>query len=537
MSFVSDLLTNMETRTLLSNTIEKWRRVHILVVTDTIVSFGPEQDPRNLQEQYFGMSHLIGVLEKVGEVTRAHRSTDPLTAPNVLPNFRFHQHDLSRYHQIWLLGYDTGVLPVEEQKAIAIFMNNGGGVFATGDHEGLGSALAGTLPRVRSMRRWDSPPPAIGSDRIDTTRPDVNNVTVFENQSDDIPQVLSLKGYGWSQHKYYREGYPHPLLCSRTGPITEFPDHMHEGEVVEPDRLDAQLSLDGLTFDEYPKNAAGKRVGPEVIAWGFTRPGRVPAVMSDVHIGDPGNSALSRWTGTIGAYDGHQAGVGRVVVHSTWHHFFDINLIGDNAANRPGVVDPRKVLWSKGFTASVDGLRILGQIDQYYCNIVRWLSPGLSVTWFDALVADLATSHHMQEIMGSKAFTADQLGAYAWEYALRHFPPCTLIDLTYKPIEEAIEIPWGPWDNPDPVPGPDDAPLPPWPVPPKLLAQAALGGGLLGFSRIESIEEIHSERGLGRVRIGARDSVSRLLKTEQARAEAAVKKFKDLSQRLTASQR
>jgi len=46
---------------------------------------------------------------------------------------------------------------------------------------------------VRSMRAWQSPPPPIGPDRVDTTRPDANDVVVFENQSDDIPQKLKLK--------------------------------------------------------------------------------------------------------------------------------------------------------------------------------------------------------------------------------------------------------------------------------------------------------------------------------------------------------
>jgi hypothetical protein len=71
--------------------------------------------------------------------------------------------------------------------------------------------------------------------------PDRNDVVVFENQSDDIPQTLRLKWYQWSRGRYYREVYPHPLLCSRSGAITEFPDHMHEGEIVIPDSLDAPV--------------------------------------------------------------------------------------------------------------------------------------------------------------------------------------------------------------------------------------------------------------------------------------------------------
>src|SRR5690606_3506368 len=161
------------------------------------------------------------------------------------------------------------------------------------------------------------------------TRPDHNNVVVFENQSDDIPQKMRLKFYEWRRGGYTRQVYPHPLLCSRWGPIDEFPDHMHEGEVVVPDDLDAVMALGGETFDEYPQDANGVRVSPEIVAWGYTTGRASPAVMGDVHVGDRG-VANARWTGAVGAYDGRRCGVGRVVVDSTWHHFFDINLIGDN---------------------------------------------------------------------------------------------------------------------------------------------------------------------------------------------------------------
>ncbi|MGZ0077562.1 hypothetical protein [Methylomonas sp. YC3] len=510
------------------DSILRWLRIDILVVADTIVSFGPEHDPRNLNEDYFGMSHLIGVLEQEGKVTKAHRGADPLTAPGVIENFRFNEHNLNDYDQIWLLGYGSGTLPDPEQAAIAAFMNQGGGVFATGDHAGLGSALAGSLPRVRSMRHWQSPPPALGPDRVDTTRPDVNDVVVFENQSDDIPQVLRLKMYEWSRRRWFREVYPHPLLCSPSGAITEFPDHMHEGEVVIPDNLDAKISVGGMTFDEYPKDRHGNRVSPEVVAWGWTTGRADPEVMHGIHTGDS-ETATPRWTGTIGVYDGHQAGVGRVVVHSTWHHFFDINLIGDNAANRPGFSDPRAALWRKGFTASPNGLRILGQIDQYFKNIVHWLSPDVGrIFRFNAMVANLAMSHHIREILENGSGSPALIGAYAWDYVLRLYPPCTIIELVNIVIPEVVPIPWGPWGDPGPGPdpGPDDAPMRHWPIPPRQLAQAALGGALLGFSQIESIDEIDLEIGMERVRMGALDAVKTLVDSEHRRLNAELKQLK-----------
>jgi len=515
-----------------SELVARWSRIDILVVADTIVSFAPEQDPRNLDESYFGMGHLMGVLKQVGSVTRAHRGSDPLDAPDVIENFRFDAHDLGRYDQIWLLGYQTGQLPVAEQAAIARFMNEGGGVFATGDHAGLGSALAGQLPRVRSMRHWAAPPPATGFERIDTTRPDTHDVVVFENQSDDIPQQLRLKWYEWSQSHWTKEVYPHPLLCSRAGPITEFPDHMHEGEVVLPDTLDATLGYPGMApFDEYPRVANGERVSPEIVAWGWTSGRASPEVMHGIHIGDP-DPARARWTGTVGVYDGRRAGVGRVVVHSTWHHLFDINLIGDNAVNRPEFNDPRESLWRLGFRASANGQRILAQLDQYFRNIVHWLSPGVGAfSRFDALVARIATGHALREVMegGGAEASPQTLGLHAWQQALRYAPPCTVMQLTNAVLEEFLPLPRLPWD-PDPGPRPDEDPRIAWPLSPRQMAQAALGGAVLAFAGLDSIEALEGRAAVrheggaspaGPLRDGALRGVRQLLAEERTRSHAA----------------
>lgn len=520
MTIWSNLL-HPETRTRLSDLIASWWRIDILVVADTIVSLGSEHDPRNLDEKYFGMGHLIGVLEAVAKVTKAHRDQDPLTAPGALVNFRFNEHDLKVYDQIWLLGYATGQLPLEEQAALAEFMNAGGGVFATGDHAGLGSALAGDLPRVRSMRHWSSPPPSDGPNRVDTTQPDLNNNVVFENQSDDIPQKLRLKWYEWSSSRWTREVYPHPLLCSRSGAITEFPDHMHEGEVVVPNSLDAKMSYPGVKpFDEYPVGAGGQRVSPEVVAWGRTTGRADPEVMHGIHTGDP-TPSNERWNGTIGTYDGHLAGVGRVVVHSTWHHFFDINLIGDNAANRPTFNDPRAPLWRQGFRASANGQRVLSQIDQYFRNIVYWLSPNVGlVRRFQGLTAEVAVSHLVREVLDGGKASPELVGAYAWEHALRYVPPCLVLELVNVVIAQYLPVPVPPWDpSPDPRPGQT---LPSqWPIPPQQMAKAALGGAVLAFTKLDSQEILHSERGTKLLREGALTGVQQLLKIEQLRFQAA----------------
>lgn len=81
----------------------------------------------------------------------------------------------------------------------------------------------------------------------------------------------------------------------------------------------------------------------------------------------------------IGAWDGHRVGKGRVVVDSTWHHFFDINLTGDRFLEDdalPAIHDQKQ----HGFYV-LDGVgnRVptaeYQMIMWYYRNIVYWLIP------------------------------------------------------------------------------------------------------------------------------------------------------------------
>jgi hypothetical protein len=102
------------------------------------------------------------------QLTKAHRDTDPGTftaADEALlkpdyQNFKFDQAglDLEEFDELWLFGVggptETSAVTDSELAAISRFMQNGGGVFATGDHEDLGLPLNGRIPRVRTMRKW-----------------------------------------------------------------------------------------------------------------------------------------------------------------------------------------------------------------------------------------------------------------------------------------------------------------------------------------------------------------------------------------------
>ena len=337
--------------------------IRILMVTDGGGSFGSAD---------FGLGELIDVLTtSTGPherfvITRAHRLSGDQAD---IEHFRFHEHDLGAYDEIWLFGVNrntNGALSAAELKDLATFMDGGGGVFATGDHEDLGLAMCGRVPRVRNMRKWYWPdagpngepvaPVVDGAARHDTLVRRGDDDLFFENQSDDIPQTIQPKMYSRRVGMTVLN-YPHPVLCGPNGPITVMPDHPHEGECYEPNDLDRTFEFEGAEFVEYPSVADQPRPKPEVIAFSTHGTRR----NSDV------KGALSSKTfGGIGVYDGHQANVGRVLVDATWHHFFNINLVGAIGAAPP---------FDKGFASSKVGRSAYEEIKAYFRNIATYLAP------------------------------------------------------------------------------------------------------------------------------------------------------------------
>lgn len=102
--------------------------------------------------------------------------------------------------------------------------DHNGGVLLTGDHADLGMAFA-NLPRAGKMRMLPAPPaqPPVWNTML---RSGANATFEFDDQSDAVPQPLSLRKY-WAGLPWQA---PHPVLCSPLGPIDIFPDHQHEGE-------------------------------------------------------------------------------------------------------------------------------------------------------------------------------------------------------------------------------------------------------------------------------------------------------------------
>lgn len=254
----------------------------------------------------------------------------------------------------------TDRLAPTEIDALTAFMNGGGGLFATGDHGLLGWSLGSAVPRVRNMRLWDhTSVPEDDWDEVSMGGPrrnDTNRGTLFDNQSDDIPQIIAPRMYvgGW----IFPVRYPHPLLCGPNGVITVMPDHPHEGECQAPPDVSLMLA-DGT--EEYPPALdGGPRPLPEVISTNSVPAGNTASM------GFEKDATHAQAFGGISAYDGHRAGVGRTVTDATWHHFVNTNLIG--------MVSPSAPAFDLGFFSSPQGIVHLEQIRAYYRNLATWLA-------------------------------------------------------------------------------------------------------------------------------------------------------------------
>lgn len=336
-----------------------WRRctVKVLIVTDGALNFGTGAG---------GLSEFLTIFNRLQsttwnnyQITLGHRSSSvPSTNGLVVSqinNFNFQSSvTLSDYDQVWLFGILSGSgLPATELTVVERFMNEGGGLFATGDHGNLGSALCGNITRVKDMRFWTDLPSDVsnqnaamsGAFRNDTNRPGSGTTSrYFDNQSDSIPQVIAPR--------IFTGGLPHPLLSISTtvrpsGIIDVMPDHPHEGE-CKPER----------TF-----TANGISVSSQNIATSYVLSG------STTNNGNGGKTpTMAHSFPSIGVWDGRLANAGRIVVDSTWHHFVNINLNGEGSQgsgfSNDDLSGRQSGLNAADYTA----------IKQYFMNIATWMT-------------------------------------------------------------------------------------------------------------------------------------------------------------------
>ena len=485
-----------------------WRPcvVRILMVSDGPLDFSMAD---------FGLRTLVNIIHDTPiaharfQITVAHRSAfvsdaavatgEPVVVRSI-KGFRFDDasHFASgMYDQVWLFGFDSsfpqangtwsGAPNDNELKAVSEFMNAGGGLFATGDHGALGSALGGHIPRVRTMRKWFAGPGPFGNDGTpgmsDADRHDTNRIghdgrTDFDDQSDDVPQPIQPRYFyaRWGYNRRFR--WPHPLLCGPMGVIDVMPDHPHEGECVLPYETGRSFNFAGYTIEEWPMNASGNRVLPQLVSFNSVPAGNTATTKA------PTNSAT--YAG-ICAYDGDQTSVGRCVTDATWHHFININLVG-----AIGNADPIK---SVGFAASAPGMAALEKVKAYYRNIAVWLSPAATrhcmrnggiwiLLWESRLVEAVTDGLRMPLERADLAVLCD-IGRHARDAMGKYASQCQSLIWVLDWIRPFLEKelfrhvdPWPPeFEKPVPIDGPD--PVPWFDVNPIL--DAAVGGAILAL--------------------------------------------------------
>jgi hypothetical protein len=295
-------------------------------------------------------------------VAKRDGNLDPGVHQLAFRNFKFTDpgFNLDSFDQVWFFGNNpsdaTRVVtdndipfgfPLDdaELKLVAEWMDRGGGVFAAGDHSILGASMCSRIPRVRTMRKWTQAqhvPTKSDSARHSTLQPTAEPELVQEGDVVLQPVELVYR-QATGPLPFLRPPVPHPLLCSGLGVIDRFPDHMHEGEVIadEDVQLDLPLDIPGYDRPEYPfaipvvlasgpgdVDTMRPRPRPQVIAYGrTTNPFFEPPVVSGVLGGSTLPRDFKRF-GLVGVYDGDSAEIGRVVVDSTWHHWFSLNLVG-----------------------------------------------------------------------------------------------------------------------------------------------------------------------------------------------------------------
>jgi hypothetical protein len=360
----------------------------VLVVTDMFFQKG----------QGFSLSQFVDTLKGM-DVTLANLARYTGEPEGTLLGFKFDDQDngLSRekYDVCFIFTFEpvvspefrgaaamiTGIpLPLlqpSELTAIKRFMEEGGGVFATGDHEDLGARTCKDIPRVNSMRKWtydQGVPSAGGEDRLSTVLSGDDEMHEFADESDVYPQRVYLN----RRTDVGGLGNPHPLMqakeSGRDVAIVHIPDHPHEGECIIPENLETEFQLDGENRQEWPLEIGSEeRVSPEIVAKSMSAGG---LLFFFDNSREPKDVPIPREFIAIAAYDGHRAGVGRVVTDATWHHFLNINIDGTGSSPRDGkrryglMLPP-----SDGNSDPVDDSPVLIRLRQHWRNLAEWLMP------------------------------------------------------------------------------------------------------------------------------------------------------------------
>lgn len=226
------------------------------------------------------------------------------------------------FDELWLFAVDTGQgLTVRERQALFEFHARGGGILTARDHQDLGSSLCG-IPCLGPLEHFHHLQPESEEER---------------RQPDDGNAQISWPNYhsGWNGdlQPIVATSPSHPLMFrdgrSPTGGLlARFPAHPHEG-AVGPDDPGARVVAEGRS----------------------TRTGRAfnLIVAADRTRADDGRVH------------------GRLVAHSSFHHFCDYNW--DLRSGAPSFVDD-----PPGRQVAADPMA-LDDVKTYVRNAVSWLAP------------------------------------------------------------------------------------------------------------------------------------------------------------------
>ncbi|MCG8468792.1 MAG: hypothetical protein MJB57_11395 [Gemmatimonadetes bacterium] len=452
----------------------------ILIVVDGSIT---------LDDDGFGLGDVIDLLESNEfynwvefRITGATREGPTVTNAAgtskefTYTGFRFTQSgfDIRDYDQVWLFGINPAVhnpvvgddaqiddtvnrpLTDAELEVLSRWMDEEqGGVFATGDHGLLGASMCHRVPRVGTMRKWtvaDGVPSQVNFDRKDTNQrtPAHSGTIPFDAQSDDTPQPITVLKRSLPAYVVFHRRYmPHPVLCGVDGIIDCLPDHPHEGEVLgrrydgtggQPVDLTPTFSFDGYTAPEYPAGTGGHpQPEPMVIALGNPPDADIP------HQKGPKDTSPF---GLISVYDGEKAGIGRVLVDSTWHHWFNVNL--------------------EGFSDTSPQYK---KIRNFFKNVAVWLSrKSLRDQMASALFWNVSVMHYdPMRFTSQGSFWA--IGEEAKNVLGEEASACTITDWVMDFLIPELQFEFFEFPHDGPIPDPCLT-CPPWDV----VETAVLGG-------------------------------------------------------------
>jgi hypothetical protein len=264
--------------------------------------------------------HLASLADENGnplyEVAARNRENDEAGNDKVLGTL-----DTSDFDELWLFAVDTGAgLSKTDCAAISRFRQRGGGIFATRDHQDLGSSLC-TIGGIGAAHYFHTKQPDPDASRRTRDDRDTKNI--------DYPNYHS--GSNGDYQRIETGAQTHELLQKTDGGAIEyFPAHPHEGGVGVPEN----------------------EPSAQVVATGKSK---ISAKDFNLIV------AFER------SVDRHGNRLGRGIAESSFHHLVDYNW--DISKGCPDFVEEAP---GEGYQKNP---QLLDDIKTYAANLAKWLAP------------------------------------------------------------------------------------------------------------------------------------------------------------------